>query len=62
MSSQKTVGMLITDKTRQLRGDKQLFQRQISNYLEMYNALYCKIERGDRQAKREQVIKLANKA
>ena len=51
--------MLFAEKIRQLREEKQLFQRQVSAYLEMDNALYCKIERGDRQAKREQVIKLA---
>jgi transcriptional regulator with XRE-family HTH domain len=51
--------MLFAEKIRQLREEKQLFQRQVSAYLEMDNALYCKIERGDRQAKREQVVKLA---
>ena len=52
--------MLFADKIRQLREEKQLFQRQVSAYLEMDNALYCKIERGDRQAKREQIVKLAS--
>lgn len=42
-----------------MREEKQLLQRQISAALEIDNALYCKIERGDRFAKREQVIKLA---
>jgi len=51
--------MLFAEKIRQLREEKQLFQRQVSAYLEMDNALYCKIERGDRQAKRELVVKLA---
>lgn len=51
--------MLFAEKIRQLREEKQLFQRQISAALEIDNALYCKIERGDRFAKREQVIKLA---
>lgn len=51
--------MLFAEKIRQLREEKQLFQRQVSAYLEMDNALYCKIERGDRQVKREQVVKLA---
>lgn len=59
MSSQKDKKMLFAEKIRQLREEKQLFQRQVSAYLEMDNALYCKIERGDRQAKREQVVKLA---
>jgi transcriptional regulator with XRE-family HTH domain len=51
--------MLFAEKIRQLREEKQLLQRQISAALEMDNALYCKIERGDRIAKREHVIKLA---
>jgi Helix-turn-helix. len=50
---------MFAEKIRQLRENKQLLQRQISAALEMDNALYCKIERGDRIAKREQVIKLA---
>jgi transcriptional regulator with XRE-family HTH domain len=50
---------MFAEKLRQLREDKQLLQRQISAALEMDNALYCKIERGDRIARREQVIKLA---
>ncbi|MDR2651820.1 MAG: helix-turn-helix domain-containing protein [Prevotellaceae bacterium] len=50
---------MFAEKIRQLREEKQLLQRQISAALEMDNALYCKIERGDRIARREQVIKLA---
>jgi transcriptional regulator with XRE-family HTH domain len=50
---------LFSERIRQLREEKQLLQRQISAALEMDNALYCKIERGDRPIKREQVIKLA---
>jgi transcriptional regulator with XRE-family HTH domain len=51
--------MLLAEKICQLREEKQLLQRQIPATLEIDNALYCKIERGDRFAKREQVIKLA---
>jgi Helix-turn-helix. len=51
--------MLFAEKIRQLRQEKQLLQRQVSAALEIDNALYCKIERGDRFAKREQVVKLA---
>ena len=51
--------MLFVDKIRQLREEKQLLQRQVSAFLEMDNALYCKIERGDRPVKREQVKLLA---
>ena len=51
--------MLFAEKIRQLREEKQLLQRQVSAALEIDNALYCKIERGDRSAKRNQVVKLA---
>ena len=50
---------MFAEKIRQLREEKKLLQRQISAALEIDNALYCKIERGDRIARREQVIKLA---
>lgn len=59
MSSQILSKMLFAEKIRQLREEKQLLQRQVSAALEIDNALYCKIERGDRFAKREQVIALA---
>ena len=51
--------MLFANKIKQLREDKELLQRHISAALDMDNAMYCKIERGERRAKREQVIKLA---
>ncbi len=50
---------MFAEKIRQLREEKQLLQRQISASLDIDNALYCKIERGDRKAKREQVVELA---
>ncbi|MEA4935017.1 hypothetical protein SDC9_112947 [bioreactor metagenome] len=50
---------MFAEKIRQLRENKHLLQRQVSAALDMDNALYCKIERGDRIAKREHVIKLA---
>lgn len=52
--------MLFADRIRQLREEKQLLQRQISSALEIDTPMYSKIERGDRPAKREQVIALAN--
>ena len=55
MSSQIPTKMLFAEKIRQLREEKQLLQRQVSASLEVDNALYCKIERGDRQAKREHI-------
>jgi len=52
--------MMFAEKIRQLREEKQLLQRQVSAFLEIDNALYCKVEHGDRLAKREQVVKLAH--
>ncbi len=46
-------------RLKQLREDKQIPQRQLAAVLEIDTATYCKIERGDRQAKREQVLILA---
>ena len=51
--------MMFADKIKQLREQKNLLQRQMSAALEIDSGLYSKIERGDRRAKREQVIKLA---
>jgi len=47
--------MLFANKIRELRENKQMLQRHISAALDIDNAMYCKIERGDRQAKREQI-------
>ena len=52
--------MLFADRIRQLREEKQLLQRQLASALEIDTPMYSKIERGDRPAKREQVIALAN--
>lgn len=51
--------MLFAEIIRQLDEVQQLLQGQVPAALELDNALYCKIERGDRSAKREQVVKLA---
>jgi transcriptional regulator with XRE-family HTH domain len=48
------------NKIRTLREDKQIPQRQFAAVLEIDTATYCKIEKGDRRAKRDQVIVLAN--
>lgn len=52
--------MLFADKIRQLRKEKQLLQRQLASALEIDTPMYSKIERGDRPAKREQVVLIAN--
>ncbi len=51
--------MLFADKIRQLREEKQLLQRQLASALEIDTPMYSKIERGDRPAKREQVVTIA---
>ena len=51
--------MLFADKIRQLREEKQLLQRQLASALEIDTPMYSKIERGDRPAKREQVVTIS---
>jgi transcriptional regulator with XRE-family HTH domain len=52
--------MLFASKIRELRESKQMLQRHISAALDMDNAMYCKIEKGERRAKREQIHKIAD--
>lgn len=51
--------MLLGDKIRTLRTEHEVKQRQLAIYLHIDTPLLCKIERGDRRAKREHVILLA---
>jgi transcriptional regulator with XRE-family HTH domain len=51
--------MLLGSRVRQLREEKQMLQRQFVAALEIDTPMYSKIERGERRAKREQVITLA---
>ena len=48
------------DKLKSLREEQQIPQRQLAAVLEIDTATYCKIEKGDRRAKRAQVILLAD--
>lgn len=48
------------NKIKSLREEKQIPQRQLAAALEIDSATYCKIEKGDRRAKREQVYVLAD--
>ena len=50
--------MLFGDKIKELREEHGLLQRQLAAFLEIDTPMFSKIERGDRRAKREQVIKL----
>jgi transcriptional regulator with XRE-family HTH domain len=47
------------NRIKTLREEKQIPQRQLASVLEIDTATYCKIEKGDRRAKREQVNLLA---
>jgi len=47
------------DMVRRLREQQNLLQRQVAGKLEIDSPMLSKIERGERKAKREQVIQLA---
>ena len=51
--------MLLGNKIRSLRDEQGILQRQVAAYLEIDTPMFSKIERGDRRAKRSQVIKMA---
>lgn len=54
-----TASLLFPAKIHQLREEKKLYQKQIADALSIDTPMYCRIERGQRRAKREQVIMLA---
>ena len=51
--------MYLGKRIKELREVKELLQRQLAVSLEIDTPMYSKIERGERKAKREQVVKLA---
>ncbi len=51
--------MLFGKRIKSLRDEQGVLQRQLAAALEIDTPIFSKIERGDRRAKREQVIKLA---
>lgn len=51
--------MLLGNKIKELRDKHEVLQRQLAAYLEIDTPMFSKIERGDRKAKRSQVILLA---
>jgi transcriptional regulator with XRE-family HTH domain len=51
--------MYLGKRIKELREEKELLQRQLAASLEIDTPMYSKIERGERNAKREQVLKLA---
>ena len=51
--------MLLGNKIKSLRDEQGILQRQVAAYLEIDTPMFSKIERGDRRAKRSQVIQIA---
>ncbi len=51
--------MLFKEKLKSLREEHHLFQRQVASAIGMDNAVYCKIENGERIAREEHVRALA---
>jgi transcriptional regulator with XRE-family HTH domain len=52
--------MNFTERIKQLREERQMPQRQLAAALEIDTATYCKIEKGERRAKGEQVVIIAD--
>ena len=52
--------MFLGKRIKLLREEKGLVQRQLAAVLEIDTPMYSKIERGERKAKREQVLKLSD--
>ena len=52
--------MNFTERIRELREERQMPQRQLAAVLEIDTATYCKIEKGERRAKCEQVALIAD--
>ena len=51
--------MMFTERIKQLREERQMPQRQFAAALEIDTATYCKIEKGERRVRREQVSIIA---
>ena len=51
--------MLLGQKIKELRLENGVLQRQLASLLEIDTPMFSKIERGDRRAKRTQVIQIA---
>lgn len=51
--------MFLGKRIKELRYEKHLLQRQLAAELEIDTPMFSKIERGERRAKREQVLRLA---
>ena len=52
--------MLLGKRIRELRNKNGVLQRQLASLLEIDTPMLSKIERGDRRAKRAQIVRLAS--
>ena len=52
--------MLLGKRIRELRNKNGVLQRQLASLFEIDTPMLSKIERGDRRAKRAQIVRLAN--
>jgi transcriptional regulator with XRE-family HTH domain len=60
LSSYKNrIEMKFKEQIKQLREERQMPQRQFAAALEIDTATYCKIEKGERRVKAEQVVVIA---
>lgn len=50
---------LFPAKIHQMREERNLFQKDLADVLSIDTPAYCRIEKGERRAKREQVLTLA---
>lgn len=53
--SRLLMAMLLTERLKELRISSQLPQRKVAAWLDIDTATYCKIEKGERKAKKKQV-------
>ena len=57
--TRKLKSMLLGERIKELRAEHGVLQRQLAALLEIDTPMFSKIERGDRRAKRSQVIQMA---
>lgn len=53
------MNVLLGNRIKEIRAEQDVRQRQLADMLDIDVPMYSKIERGERRAKREQVVKLA---
>ncbi|MDR3046018.1 MAG: helix-turn-helix domain-containing protein [Bacteroidales bacterium] len=52
--------MMLNERIKQLREDRQIPQRKLAAALDIDTATYCKIEKDERRVKAEQVVVIAD--